>query len=33
MLEGKILVTVGDSITYGADMDEAGFAPDFLCGI
>ena len=28
MLEGKILVTVGDSITYGADMDEAGFAPD-----
>ncbi len=28
MLEGKILVTVGDSITYGADMDPAGIAPD-----
>ena len=28
MLEGKILVTVGDSITYGADMDEVGVAPD-----
>ena len=27
-LEGKILVTVGDSITEGADMDPAGFAPD-----
>ena len=28
MLKGKILVTVGDSITYGADMDPAGIAPD-----
>ena len=28
MLEGKVLVTVGDSITYGADMDPAGIAPD-----
>ena len=28
ILEGKTLVTVGDSITYGADMDPAGIAPD-----
>lgn len=28
ILEGKTLVTVGDSITYGSDMDPAGFAPD-----
>ena len=28
VLYGKTLVTVGDSITYGADMDEEGIAED-----
>ena len=28
VLYGKTLVTVGDSITYGADMDSAGIAPN-----
>ena len=28
VLYGKTLVTVGDSITYGEDMDEEGFTED-----